>query len=87
MDRALREFRIRGVATNLAFLEALHRPPAVPRGEYIAAAELGVGDASLEEGMLVATPRIRNSRSARSMPADRRSGVGAQAVTFTSSES
>ena len=30
MDRALREFRIRGVATNLAFLENDHRPPEIP---------------------------------------------------------
>jgi hypothetical protein len=31
MDRALREFRIRGVATNLTFLENDHRPPEIPR--------------------------------------------------------
>ena len=31
MDRALREFRIRGVATNLTFLENRHHPPEVPR--------------------------------------------------------
>jgi hypothetical protein len=37
--------------------------------------------------MLVATPRIRNSRSARSIRAIAASGVGAQAVTFSRSES
>ena len=31
MDRALREFRIRGVKTNLPFLEALIAHPVVPR--------------------------------------------------------
>ena len=31
MDRALREFRIRGVATNLAFLESDHHAPEVSR--------------------------------------------------------
>ncbi|MDA4629807.1 hypothetical protein NZA98_01535, partial [Escherichia coli] len=31
MHRALREFRIRGVATNLTFLEAIRKPRAVPR--------------------------------------------------------
>ena len=34
MDRALREFRIRGVATNLAFLENLIDAPALPRRDY-----------------------------------------------------
>ncbi len=33
MNRALREFRIRGVATNLAFLENVHQPPGLPRRE------------------------------------------------------
>ena len=32
MDRALREYRIRGVATNLPFLEALLEHPRLPRG-------------------------------------------------------
>ena len=31
MNRALREFRIRGVATNLTFLEAIINPPVLPR--------------------------------------------------------
>ena len=31
MDRALREYRIRGVATNLAFLETLLDAPEIPR--------------------------------------------------------
>ena len=31
MNRALREFRIRGVATNLTFLESDHQPPELPR--------------------------------------------------------
>ena len=31
MDRALREFRIRGVATNLAFLENVIAHPKFPR--------------------------------------------------------
>ena len=31
MDRALREFRIRGVATNLTFLEAIITHPDIPR--------------------------------------------------------
>ena len=31
MDRALREFRIRGVATNLTFLEAIITPSELPR--------------------------------------------------------
>ena len=31
MDRALREFRIRGVATNLTFLEAIITPSEIPR--------------------------------------------------------
>ncbi|MBO9506407.1 pyruvate carboxylase [Thalassospira sp. A3_1] len=34
MDRALREFRIRGVATNLAFLENLINHPKFRAGEY-----------------------------------------------------
>ena len=34
MDRALREFRIRGVATNLAFLENLINHPAFSSGDY-----------------------------------------------------
>ncbi|HYG86573.1 MAG TPA: pyruvate carboxylase [Azospirillum sp.] len=34
MDRALREFRIRGVATNLAFLEALIAHPQFRAGTY-----------------------------------------------------
>jgi pyruvate carboxylase len=34
MDRALREFRIRGVATNLAFLENLINHPNFRAGEY-----------------------------------------------------
>lgn len=34
MDRALREFRIRGVTTNLAFLEALIAHPQFRSGEY-----------------------------------------------------
>jgi len=34
MDRALREFRIRGVATNLAFLEALIGHPRFHAGDY-----------------------------------------------------
>ena len=34
MDRALREYRIRGVATNLAFLEALLEHPSFLAGEY-----------------------------------------------------
>ena len=34
MDRALREFRIRGVATNLAFLEALIAHPQFRSGDY-----------------------------------------------------
>ncbi len=34
MDRALREYRIRGVATNLAFLEALLEHPRFLAGEY-----------------------------------------------------
>jgi pyruvate carboxylase len=34
MDRALREFRIRGVATNLAFLEALIDHPQFRNGSY-----------------------------------------------------
>ena len=34
MDRALREFRIRGVTTNLAFLEALIAHPGFRSGDY-----------------------------------------------------
>ena len=34
MDRALREYRIRGVATNLAFLEALLEHPRFLAGDY-----------------------------------------------------
>ncbi len=34
MDRALREYRIRGVATNLAFLEALLKHPDFVAGRY-----------------------------------------------------
>jgi pyruvate carboxylase len=34
MDRALREFRIRGVKTNLAFLEALMNHPRFRAGDY-----------------------------------------------------
>jgi pyruvate carboxylase len=34
MDRALREFRIRGVATNLVFLETLLRHPTFLEGDY-----------------------------------------------------
>jgi pyruvate carboxylase len=34
MDRALREYRIRGVATNLAFLETLLAHPKFKRAEY-----------------------------------------------------
>ncbi len=34
MDRALREFRIRGVATNIAFVENLLKHPTFVKGEY-----------------------------------------------------
>ena len=34
MDRALREFRIRGVATNLAFLENLIKHPSFLDNTY-----------------------------------------------------
>ncbi|MCK1975145.1 hypothetical protein LNK20_20900, partial [Bacillus safensis] len=34
MDRALREFRIRGVATNLPFLEAIINHPKVQANDY-----------------------------------------------------
>ena len=34
MDRALREFRIRGVATNLVFVENLINHPKFPNAQY-----------------------------------------------------